>query len=114
MIVELINAKTGETILLSEFPALVGRDCRVNAVIHDPQVARYHCMIDKAKGGGLVVWDLGTGMCLEVNSRPARRSYLRPGDELRLGTTRLRIEYSTTQHSFVGVFQDAEMSLPTG
>jgi pSer/pThr/pTyr-binding forkhead associated (FHA) protein len=96
MHVELVKKDTGERVVLPRFPALVGRESDADVRLDDPGAAPYQCMIDRARIGGVVMWDLGTGATTLVNGRPAMKAHLKPGDELTIGTTRLVVNYQAS------------------
>lgn len=69
---------------------LIGRsrDCKVR--LSGPEVSRHHCALIRTPGG---VWaiDLASRKRIHINGRPARWSRLLPGDELIIGTHRIRL-----------------------
>lgn len=68
----------------------IGRSSRCDIVLTDDTVSRRHAEI-ALRGGLCVVRDLGSCNGTFVNGRPVTRARLRPGDELQLGETVLRL-----------------------
>ncbi len=67
----------------------IGRDPDVSDVIlMDPAVSRKHCAMSK-EGLSIRVEDLGSSNGTFVNGQRVESAELRPGDRLRLGTTRI-------------------------
>jgi hypothetical protein len=70
----------------------LGRGRRADLRIPDPSASRIHLRLSRVDGR-FVAADLDSKNGLSVNDRPCRGSLaLAPGDELSLGTTRLRLE----------------------
>lgn len=69
----------------------IGRSEESEIVLLDPGVSRAHAVVE-IKAGAAVVRDLGSTNGTFVNGRRVEREALRDGDELRLGSTRLRFE----------------------
>lgn len=72
-------------------PLVVGRlpDCGI--VLSDSNVSRRHAQL-ALEGSSVVVTDLGSTNGTFVNGRRVTRATVRPGDEVAIGTTRLRVE----------------------
>lgn len=82
---------TGLTLRLGPDQTL-GRGRRADVRIPDPSASRIHLRLSRVDGR-FVAADLDSKNGLSVNDRPCRGSLaLAPGDELSLGTTRLRLE----------------------
>ena len=62
----------------------------------DPYLSKDHAALE-AGAGGVVVVDLGSTNGTFVNGTRARRAVLRDGDELRLGSTRIRLDISAAR-----------------
>jgi hypothetical protein len=69
---------------------VVGRDDDVNLFVDDPAVSRRHLMLRRDDDGWTVL-DLQSTNGTYVNGWRVERAHLRPGDELRVGDTRLRV-----------------------
>ncbi len=70
---------------------LVGRSSGCDVVLGDPTVSRRHARLT-LRDGRWVLQDLGSTNGSRLNGRPVGRCQLRPGDELCLGETRLRVD----------------------
>jgi hypothetical protein len=81
----------GRRISLGEEVARIGRlpDCAV--ILSDPQVSRHHAEIRPARDGYLLV-DLGSTNGTLLNGTLVREHTLSDGDEIAIGSTRLRFE----------------------
>ena len=64
-------------------------ECAV--VLGDTNVSRRHAQV-ALEDGSIVVTDLGSTNGTFVNGRRVTRATVRPGDELTIGTSRLRVE----------------------
>jgi hypothetical protein len=69
---------------------VVGRDKGVNLFVDDPAVSRRHLML-RRDADGWTVLDLRSTNGTYVNGWRIERAHLRPGDELQVGDTRLRV-----------------------
>ncbi len=67
MEVQFTNVETGTVITAGNPTVLVGSSPHADVHVEDVEVRPYQCMIDTGLSGP-VVWDLGTGPCLEVHS----------------------------------------------
>ncbi len=77
--------------LLEGKPLRVGRDTGTDTRLKDPHVAMLHCQV--LAGAGLVVLtDLGSSGGTFVGAERVRERELRPGDVVRVGDTRLRLD----------------------
>jgi pSer/pThr/pTyr-binding forkhead associated (FHA) protein len=68
---------------------VIGRSRRCDLVIEDPNVSRRHAELQLRSPDWYVV-DLGSTNGVAVNGRKVSSARLAPGDELALGTVRLR------------------------
>jgi len=64
---------------------------RCDLAVRGPGVAAVHCVIGRLKGGGWGIKDLGSRGGTRLNGERCQAARLAAGDELLLGTTRLRI-----------------------
>jgi pSer/pThr/pTyr-binding forkhead associated (FHA) protein len=96
MILELVNAdRQKPSIVLDQFPVIVGLDPGADICLDDSSVGHYQCMIDRSEGL-LTVWDLGTKQGTTINGvRISRTAPLRPGDELGIGRNRFVAHYDS-------------------
>ena len=70
----------------------IGQSESCDLVIQDdPQVSRRHAQVQRTPGGHEIV-DLQSTAGVLVNGRPVSRAHLRPGDQIRLGTTEFRYD----------------------
>jgi hypothetical protein len=83
----------GRRVALGDDPAVIGRmpDCAVP--LTDPQVSRRHAEV-RPSGPGFVVADLGSMNGTTVNGVAVREQSLEDGDEIGVGSTRIRFEAS--------------------
>lgn len=79
-------------IVLTELPAMIGRDARSEIHSKDSWVANAQCIIDE-DGGRLRVVDLGSKNGTFVNGSRVRKADLMPGDTLTVGRTDFRVHY---------------------
>ncbi|MBV8431621.1 MAG: FHA domain-containing protein [Solirubrobacterales bacterium] len=70
---------------------LIGRHHGCDVVLGDPSVSRRHARV-VFRDGGWVLQDLASTNGTTVNGSPVGRCQLRPGDHLRLGSKRLRVD----------------------
>jgi pSer/pThr/pTyr-binding forkhead associated (FHA) protein len=94
MRLELINLdRQKPSIVLSQFPVIVGLDAGADVCLDDSAIGHYQCMIDFGDGE-LMVWDLGTRSGTLVNgNRVAASTALLPGDEIAFGKNRFLVQY---------------------
>jgi hypothetical protein len=78
------------TALLSRLPFTIGRRRECDLVLSDPQASRTHARISP-RDGDFVLEDLGSTSGTLVNGQRIQRHVLRPGDEIQIGQTRLRL-----------------------
>lgn len=74
-------------------PCTLGRDLGCTIPIVDPGISRSHAIIERVQAR-LGIRDLGSRNGTFVNGEPITRRLLVPGDEIRIGQTRLRIQES--------------------
>ncbi len=72
-------------------PLLVGRSRHADPRLEDPGVSRVHCEI-QVEDGHVLVTDLGSAGGTFVNDERVAEQVLRPGDVVRIGETRMRLE----------------------
>jgi pSer/pThr/pTyr-binding forkhead associated (FHA) protein len=81
------------SIVLHQFPVIVGLDPGADVCLDDSSVGHYQCMIDDSDGM-LMVWDLGTKLGTTINGeRIVRKAPLMPGDEIGIGKNRFVVQY---------------------
>lgn len=68
----------------------IGRDPRDAVVIHSPDVSRHHAKLIVA-GGTVTLEDLDSKNGTFVGTKRITRCEVRPGDEILIGTTKLRL-----------------------
>lgn len=93
MKIKLLVLHAGEPkreVLLTEFPALVGRGAGARVHLVDRFVSREHCEIDEM-GGQLVIRDFDSKHGTFVNGLRVDKTVLFPGDRIAVGGTRLRV-----------------------
>lgn len=84
-------AKTREPVLLSSGElVLVGRGETCGVVVDDPSASRIHCRL-LARDGKVFLTDAGSRWGTFVNGRRIAECELRPGDEITIGETVLRL-----------------------
>jgi hypothetical protein len=81
--------RDGKTFVVDQPRAVIGRSRRCDLVIEDPNVSRRHAELQLRSPDWYVV-DLGSTNGVAVNGRKVSSARLAPGDELALGTVRLR------------------------
>jgi hypothetical protein len=81
----------GSSVAISAAPVVIGRLPECEVVLGDTNVSRRHAQV-ALDDGGVVVTDLGSTNGTFVNGRRVTRATVRPGDELTIGTSRLRVE----------------------
>lgn len=87
VILELIcvdAARIVDGFLLEEFPAVIGRSPKADAVIDSHWISRFHCSIER-DGPGFAVRDLNSRNGTMVNEVPVSEAPLDSGDLLTLG-----------------------------
>jgi len=81
----------GKSLKIGSAPLVVGRLPECAVVLGDTNVSRRHAQI-ALEGGEIVATDLGSTNGTFVNGRRITRASIRPGDELTIGSSRLRVE----------------------
>ena len=81
----------GSSLPISRSPIVIGRLPECGVVLGDTNVSRRHAQV-ALDDGQVVVTDLGSTNGTFVNGRRVTRATVRPGDELSIGTSRLRVE----------------------
>lgn len=81
----------GTTLALGRSPIVIGRLPECDVVLGDTNVSRRHAQV-ALDDGEVVVTDLGSTNGTFVNGRKVTRAAVQPGDELAIGTSRLRVE----------------------
>jgi hypothetical protein len=79
----------GKTFVIDRPRTVIGRSSRCDFVVDDPNVSRRHAELQRRDGDWYVV-DLDSTNGVAVNGKPVRTAVLAPGDEIALGTARLR------------------------
>jgi hypothetical protein len=82
----------GRRLIVGPSGATLGRSRQCDLVLNDPNVSRQHAEI-RPRGGSWVLTDLGSTNGSRINGRAVEGSeVVRPGDEIELGATTLRLE----------------------
>jgi hypothetical protein len=81
--------RDGKTFVIDQPTAVIGRSSRCDFVVDDPNVSRRHAELQQ-RGADWYVVDLGSTNGIAVNGKQVSSSRLAPGDEIALGTARLR------------------------
>ena len=105
--------KKGKSYLIGDKVVLIGRDPSSTITLPDKRVSRRHASISP-RGAEFLIEDLGSVNGTMVNNRPVRRQTLKPGDEIRIGSTRLEFAILTHEEDpSEGTKDDSRMVLPT-
>lgn len=83
----------GRRLEIGEAPLTVGRMPECDVVLSDPNVSRRHAEV-RRQGNGFVVVDLGSTNGTRVNGAVVKERALTDGDEIVVGSTKLRFEAS--------------------
>lgn len=83
----------GSRVVLGTEPVSIGRLPECTIVLSDPNVSRRHSEI-RRQGSDVVVSDLRSTNGTRVNGVPVRERVLTDGDEISVGTTKIRFESS--------------------
>jgi hypothetical protein len=81
--------RDGKTFVIDKPKAVIGRSSRSDFVVDDPNVSRRHAEL-QLRGSDWYVVDLESTNGVAVNGKQVGSSRLAPGDEIALGTARLR------------------------
>ncbi len=81
----------GSSLPIGRAPIVIGRLPGCEVVLSDTNVSRRHAQV-ALEDGEVLVTDLGSTNGTFVNGRRVTRAAMRPGDELSIGTSRLRVE----------------------
>ncbi len=81
--------RDGKTFVVDQPTAVIGRSSRCDFVVDDPNVSRRHAELQQ-RGSDWYVVDLGSTNGIAVNGKQVSSTRLAPGDEIALGTARLR------------------------
>jgi hypothetical protein len=83
--------RDGKTFVIDRPRAVIGRSSRCDFVVDDPNVSRRHAELQR-RGADWFVVDLDSTNGVAVNGKQVRSERLAPGDEIALGTARLRFD----------------------
>jgi hypothetical protein len=83
--------RDGKTFVIDRPRAVIGRSSRCDFVVDDPNVSRRHAELQR-RGADWFVVDLDSTNGVAVNGKHVRSERLAPGDEIALGTARLRFD----------------------
>ena len=88
----------------------LGRESGNTVSVHDPLVSRKHATIQRTPDGRYLLTDLGSMHGTWVAGQRITQVILAPGDEIRIGSTRLRFEagYSPSSTAPQTMVADAE------
>ena len=81
----------GIVLSIGAAPLVIGRLPECAVVLDDTNISRRHAQV-ALEDGVVVVSDLGSTNGTYVNGRRVTRATVRPGDEITVGTSRLRVE----------------------
>jgi Protein of unknown function (DUF3662)/FHA domain len=81
----------GKALAIGAEPLVIGRLPECAVVLGDTNISRRHAQV-ALDDGAVVVTDLGSTNGTFVNGRRVTRATVRPGDEITVGTSRLRVE----------------------
>jgi len=80
----------GKEFEIPEAGLVIGREGDVR--VHDDYLSRRHFVVERDPEGTLRVRDLGSRNGTFLNTLPARNTKIHPGDEIRAGVNRFRVE----------------------
>ena len=90
--IEIVGASSAPAELPRQGKLVIGSSAERATFVVDAQgVADVHCAIGKIKGGGWALRDLGSEFGTLLNGQPVEAARLSEGDEILLGSKRLRI-----------------------
>jgi type II secretory ATPase GspE/PulE/Tfp pilus assembly ATPase PilB-like protein len=78
-----------QLVVRDDEPLTIGRHVDNKLVLDDTMASRFHCVIEKARGGQYVLRDLGASNGTRVNGKLVRTVALAPGDVVTIGNTSL-------------------------
>ncbi len=82
----------GKRLVVGPAGATIGRSRRCDVMLDDPNVSRTHAEV-RPRGGSWVLTDLGSTNGSRLNGRKLDGSeVLKPGDEIEIGTSRVKFE----------------------
>lgn len=81
-------------VVRASLPATIGRGADADVQISDAWVSRRHCQLEEVDGA-LILRDLGSRHGTLVNRDFISETVLEPGDEISIGTTKLRVTLET-------------------
>ncbi len=84
------SSGTKHEVQLAGSVVVLGRDPGCDVVLNDTKCSRRHAVVEDTRDG-LVVRDTGSANGVFVNERRIDRSFVKPGDTIRLGDVRLRL-----------------------
>jgi pSer/pThr/pTyr-binding forkhead associated (FHA) protein len=82
----------GETIVVDDLPATIGRGPEARIRLDDRWASRRHCELD-VRNGALVVRDLGSNNGTLINGCYVTHSVVEPGEKLTVGMSTFLISY---------------------
>jgi len=86
----------GKSYPIRDSVVLIGRDSSNTITLPDKKVSRKHASISP-QGSEFLIEDLGSANGTMVNNRPVRQQILKPGDEVRMGSTLLEFAILTDE-----------------
>lgn len=86
----------GKSYPIRDSVVLIGRDSSNTITLPDKKVSRKHASISP-QGPEFLIEDLGSANGTMVNNRPVRQQILKPGDEVRMGSTLLEFAILTDE-----------------
>jgi len=87
---EIARRSAQKTLTIDGAAARIGSDERAHVVLDDPEVQPAHAVLELGEGSATII-DLGSKEGTRVNDARINRCKLRPGDEIRVGGTLLRV-----------------------
>jgi ABC transport system ATP-binding/permease protein len=97
MIIELISAEVPQrTFVLSDLPAMVGRNPSSQVRLEAVDVGQFQCIIDQ-DAGELNIRDIWGGLGIFINGIRVTRASLMPGDRLTVGRTDFLVQYERSE-----------------
>jgi hypothetical protein len=97
MTLELISAEVPQrTFVLSDLPAMIGRNPTAQVRLEAVEVGQFQCIIDQ-DAGKLNVWDIWGGLGVFINGIRVTKASLVPGDRLTVGRTDFFVQYERNE-----------------